>query len=307
MNSITTANIFEPKPSRVLKKQKRPVVRTPPHANINLEHEQTGLISNQIHTVSDQLLKKQRIHSLRILALLICQIRPGKDSHFTTYQIHKNTLWRAIGADPFPSHDDVETVMKDMLGSVFTTRQQNGDFIGFPYMSAAKLQHDGVCLLRLNSLVKPFLLLDAPFNYRRLHLHSIYKLRSVYSILLYMFLRRFIGRKKEQQHNVSYDDLLTALQINGTYYRKRHAEFETDVLRTSIKEINEKTELKASYKIERDTEAPLRGPVHMIQFVLNECSDKSHKLSNYRAPKINSIFFTHNKYNDVYDPLDGID
>ncbi len=278
-------------PSKADKKPQAEIKpRTAPNTHLELAPKRAGVISNKVYTIAKgntplgvpatAAIGLQIPMSYRIYALLISQIRPTKDLSFAEFTVHKNALWQAIGADPYPSLEEVERVMTNLAGGVFVVSDER-KFAVMSYMQYCKFDRTtGLCQLRFNPEVSPYLRLDEPRDYRKIHFQSVCRLWSAYSAELYMFLRRFVGRdysptptNKERTkitHEVSYSTLRMILQVDDRHYARHWSEFNHDVLRPAIADINKYTELIVKYTVKRSLKAQKRGPVHSICFSVTE-------------------------------------
>lgn len=297
-------------------KVNKKVVRIGPNNYLDTSRQVASVSNKMHHSViysgnDPTLITKQRINSLRILALLICNVRPAKDSHFATYVLHKHDLWSAIGARERPSNDEIISVMKNLVGITFTANEEDGWAV-YPAMYYAKLQNDGTCLLQIHPEVAKFLLLSAPFNYRKWYLPSIYALKSRYSILLYMFLRRFVIKGKEVLDcPVTCQDLQDAMSVDDGIYRRHFSEFERHILVPSIEEINSKTELLVTIsrierkiitdKVMRKEDTQKRTTVRAIVFVIKENKKMLKTLLKQVTPKIPPSPSITSEPQDMYD------
>ena len=125
--------------------------------------------------------------------------------------------------------------------------------------------------LRLSADLRPFLFgLHGDFS--RAHTASVFKLRTPYAILFYLHLRRYVGYTKKREHTVTVQDLLTALQVpSKSEYTRDWWRFESDILRPALREVQEKTELRATYTVERSGRTDrTHGPVTGIVFRVRE-------------------------------------
>ncbi len=125
------------------------------------------------------------------------------------------------------------------------------------YLTSESYVSNGIMHLQLDDSIHDYLInLDG--NFTILNLDIIANLKSKFSIRLYMFLKMF---ENQQFYNVELPDAFMAF---GDNIYKTKSQFNNNILKKSINEINLKSDITVSYKFEKYFAAPEK-----IRFYIN--------------------------------------
>ncbi len=125
------------------------------------------------------------------------------------------------------------------------------------YLTSESYVSNGIMHLQLDDSIHDYLInLDG--NFTILNLEIIANLKSKFSIRLYMYLKMF---ENQQFYNIELPD---AFRVFGDSNYKTKSQFNNNILKKSINEINLKSDVTASYKFEKYFAAPEK-----IRFYIN--------------------------------------
>jgi len=241
---------------------------------LNGQQGPVAVLSNDVDSISHRQEKRSLIrrpkpefdltypglNATRLLLELLFRVRAKHDNGFKELKFSIPELGRSIGLEYRMSRQQAETLLDNLSSVVFTYRGAEGT-AWVPCMAISKLDHGAdIARLKLNAELEPYLL-DLR-SYRRLH-RSVFKLRSPSAVLLYVYLRRFIGLK-QRRHRVPFAALTKVMWVDKGWHV-----FRRDNLQPAIAEINRETELKVDYSPERGGHRK-RGEVEAVIFELSE-------------------------------------
>jgi hypothetical protein len=237
-------------------------------------------MSNAVHSIGHRQEKKSLIrrpepeyrftapslNALRLLFVLLFRVRAKSDHEFEEVTLAVSELGRSIGLAYRMSREQAEMLLHE-LSSVVLTYRDEGRYVAAPFMAISALDHEaGVARLQLNSKLKPFFL--GLRSFRRLH-RSLLGLQSARAMLLYVYLRRFVGLKFQPRHRVALTDLFSTMHINRS--ETTWATFHKVYLQPAIEEITDKTETSVKYLPERCGRTDRkRGEVQAVIFEVAE-------------------------------------
>ncbi len=205
------------------------------------------------------------LNAMRIVLALLFRVRAKWDRQLAEFTTNSTDLSRALGLRYHMSRRQVVALLNEIASTVLTVRDGSKTF-WIPAMAVAWLDDEtGVISLQLNEKLKPYLLrLD---TYRELY-PPMLQLRSPRAVLLYMLLRKCVGRKAaKNEHRVTYQDLCRVIQARKMDWWK----FEPDILEPAIKDINKTTELRVRYKPVRQGRTDRkRGKVDSVMFTVRQ-------------------------------------
>lgn len=223
------------------------------------------------------------LNAMRLLLGLLFRVHAKTDHEFEEVKLSIAGLGQSIDLGYRLTHEKAEALLQELSSVVFTYRGE-GEFMAAPFMAISKIDQAGIACLKLNRELKPYLL-RLESRYRQLH-RSVLKLRSPYSMLLYVYLRRFIGLDRLRQP-VSVRDLLSAMRVDD---KMPWAAFRKDYLQPAIDEITDKTELQIKYFPERGGRLDRkRGEVATVMFEVierNQAVEADKETKSIEAPVI---------------------
>jgi hypothetical protein len=270
--------VDEARAARESRAKKRGIVIAPPPKRAR---QKIAYISNSVESIDKKptlMVDPCSLNAMRIAISMLFFVHAKTDKHFWTHKTTCYKLSQALGLKYYLTRAQAEQLLKEVAGVVLTINTDNV-FSAVPVTAIAKLDKDtGDIKLKLNPELQPYLLNLR--NYRQLH-PSILKLRTQRAVLLYQYLRRFVHLENHKKR-VPMKDLQRVMQSTAPW--KEFRRFHLDPV---LKDINEKTELQASYKVERPDGYRHRGKVEALVFkVIDRQAPKNFTLKRQsRGPK----------------------
>jgi len=182
------------------------------------------------------------IEEQRIILALISLIQP-EDEDFKDYKIPVNVLQELTGTKRKDIYTAVKEAVERLLKRTIIIETEK-DFEAFNFISYGRYRKgEGYFVISIDKHLKPYLL-KLKEKFTRIPLKYIFPLRSTYAIRLYELLKQY----ENTGFRVDYlPNLREMLGVEpGEYIRFDN--FERKVLKTAIKEINEKTDIEVSYE-----------------------------------------------------------
>lgn len=219
-------------------------------ANSDLAVGVEKIKSNSIATMHNKFVEaryKLTIEEQRIMLVLISLIQPD-DEDFKDYKIPVKVVADLIGTkhkNMYKVLDEATSRLMQRVIKIETIDDQNKKtFKKFSFISYAEYREGrGYLLISIDKHLKPYLL-KLKEKFTKVPLKYVFPLRSIYAVRLYELLKQYEGTG----FRVDYlPDLREMLGIEENEYT-RFDNFERRVLKTAIKEINEKTDLEVSYQ-----------------------------------------------------------
>jgi Initiator Replication protein len=228
----------------------------------SIQHRKTSLIRRPATDVVPAICS---LNAMRVLMHMLFHINAVRDIGFAELTSTVPALGRALGLRYPMGRRQAEDLLKEVASAILIVRKES-TFAAIPVTALAHLDHEtGITRLKLNTELEPYLL-DLKNRFRKLH-PAVLDLQSVRAVLLYIFLRRFIGLLK-RRHRVPLGDLLGAMQVRVDI---PWAEFRKGHLQPSINEINGKTEINVTCAPERGGRTDRkRGEVEAVIFEVAE-------------------------------------
>jgi hypothetical protein len=220
---------------------------------------------------SEAILAPCSVNVLKTIISLALRVNMKKDKDFWTHKTTRSELSRDIGLDYTLSIKQVRSLLWEAKGYVCEIRLPNG----WRYVSVLEKAEliDDVIWLKLDERMKQYLL-QLPDKFSKMY-PNVLKLGSWRAMLLYLCLRQPAGEGMNPKRRYSLPDLQRRLHCEGVPFK----EFRR-YLAPWLKNINQKTELKASYKAER-----MGKKVGSLMFTVRENQQKLQKLLPYFPEK----------------------
>lgn len=202
---------------------------------------------------------KTTLQQQRIMLWLISEIRP-EDRDFQVYRVTIKELAKYIGVD---SNKNVYREIAEATGGMIGRVLEIGSLKEERYLQVGLISSadykvgEGYVDLSVDPKLRPYLL-ELKANFTKAYLRDLMAMKSVYSIRLYDLLNQY---RKIGKREIEIDALKEILGLGKKY--KAYKNFKARVINSSVKEINERTDLDIDF-IERK-----RGKaVHAIDFVI---------------------------------------
>jgi hypothetical protein len=234
-----------------------------------------AVMSNSVHSIGyrrKSLIRPRElvpaicsVNAMRVVMHMLFLVNASRDPAFVELTSTVSDLARAIRVRYPLGRQQAEELLTEVASTILIVRDES-HFAAIPVTAVAQVDHEtGVVQLKLNRELEPYLL-DLRSKYRKLK-PSVLGLRSSRVMLLYIFLRRYIGLN-QPTHHVSTKDLLVAMQVRNDM---PWAEFRKDCLQPAVDDINRKTELHVEYAAERGGRTDRkRGEVAAVVFKVSE-------------------------------------
>jgi hypothetical protein len=246
-----------------------------------------AVMSNSVHSIgrrkkslirrSEPQLTAASLNAMRLMLALLFRVRAKRDYGFEEVKLSIAELGRTIGLAYRMSREMAEELLQSLNYIDFAYRSDTGFFVTAPFMGLSKLDESGTtACLQLNDKLEPYLL-DLQKNYRQLN-HSVLELQSVRSMLLYIFVRKFIGLRWVRARAL-FSELLSVMQVNE---QMAWATFHKDYLKPAVAEINLRTELRLVCLPERAGHRK-RGGVEAVKFEVTEKAEREQADPDHRT------------------------
>lgn len=181
------------------------------------------------------------VQETRLMGLMCSQIHPD-DADFQKYTVDISEFLDLLEIKDTAYYTKVKKITRSLLSRVLTIKQPDG-LLQVTWLSSAKyLDGQGVVQLCFDPEMKPYLLQlkDQFTSYR---LANVLELSSQYAYRIYEMLKQYqvAGRRI-----IEIEDLRWSLDIKSSF--KRWSDLKRYVLDIAEREINEKTDIKISWK-----------------------------------------------------------
>ena len=181
-----------------------------------------------------------------IIYMMMAQLRKD-DSVDTIYYVSVRELMDKTATKN--SYDDFKRATEQLVGRVLQIHRPNGNLLQVAMISSAEyIVGQGIIEIGLDPKIRPFFF-DLKQNFTAFQLHIALSLDSKYAKRVYELLAQYknlgafsIDVIEMKRRLFLYDDKTGAEQY------KNWADFERRILAVAQKEINEKTDLRVSYK-----------------------------------------------------------
>lgn len=120
--------------------------------------------------------------------------------------------------------------------------------------------------IEISKKVKPYFIEFAEGEYFKYEIKNTRKLKSVYAIRLYLFLKSW---RRVGKISVGYDELRTVAGVGESEY-KLFGDFHKRVIKSAYDELRDKTDLSFEYTLERERKKHPNSPVVKINFRIQD-------------------------------------
>lgn len=207
----------------------------------NITNRQVVAQSNSILGARYELTETEQ----KIILLAIAQVDSINDDEFFIYRVTIPELEKYLGVEL--KQQQLKETCRRLLQRVITIQTQSG-WRMFQWINRAEyFNGENAIEFKISDDIKPYLL-KLKGNFTKLQLENAIKFNSKYTIRFYQFLMK-LQNTTERKERYELDDLYKMLMLPKTL--RSFGNFRQKVLDPSIKEINEKSEIKASYEIGR--------------------------------------------------------
>lgn len=179
----------------------------------------------------------------RIILLMASMVEP-EDEDFKRYQIYVKDYMRIVGVERPTLYRDMVKMIDDLMRAIVAIRLSDEEILHTHWIQNQVIKIGGGCVdVTFDPELKPFLLhLKERFTTYRLE--NIIRLKSVYSIRIYELLKQYQGLGSRR---ITIEDLRKMLGIEPKEY-PLYGNFKAKVLSVAYQEINEKTDIRFSFK-----------------------------------------------------------
>jgi len=253
----------------------------------------TAVMSNSIQGIVQRQTKTVRRHveivvspcslnTLRTVMLLLFHVHASKHKTFHVFRTNVADLSRSIELDYRMTKDKAEQLLDEMSVTRFRIHKEGRTF-RIPATAISDIDDEtGAIRLELNSKLEPYLL-DLKRNYRTIN-DCAMKLHSPRSVMFYWYFRSFVGLRNPK-HRATKEALYRVAQVDPSMPWRY---FDRDVLGPVVEDIKRTTELRVTYKPERNGRTDRkRGKVDSVILNIKEKPDKSFagRIKSKLAPK----------------------
>ena len=203
-----------------------------------------------IHNDLIQARHKLSLEEIRLMDTIISFIQP-EDKDFKRYKIPVSIFQELYGTQRKDIYDVVKRAVEGLLSKPIKIESKNEKgkkvFKMFNFISYGEYEEGAGCFyIEIDRNFKPYLLELKEF-FSKIPIKYTYVLNSKYAIRLYELLKQYEGTGYRVD---KVSDLREMLGVEPYEYQ-RFPDFEKRVLKTAVKEINEKTDIEVSYTKKR--------------------------------------------------------
>ena len=196
----------------------------------------------------------------------------------------RNLRNKEIVINALQKNKSCETTYTSIIHKVTTSRHKNEQ------LKNVKLQVDGEMINMILNVKKYFV---------KMHLTIQYSLNSKYAKLLYELLKDY---EQIKTLHIDYDILIGLLNIKNHKRYIKYSYFNEEILKTTIKEINEKSDIIVSYEPIKEKPEGQRLQVTKIKFFI----DKQPESRLQELGLIQESITSHKLYNKSKSKLDKL-
>lgn len=244
------------------------------------------LEKSHLVTQANRIIEARHKHPLsareqKIILTMVSMIQPS-DEDFSTYDISIREFHEMLGLEGREKYTELKGIVEDLMSKVIEIPKEDGDWLLTHWVSVAKyVSGEGIIQLKFVPELKDYLLqLKRAFTSYRLS--NILSLRSAYSIRLYELMKKWQHLGKWE---CSVDDLKGRLGVRPkTYDRYNH--FKERVIKSSVKELNEKTDIQVEFK-----EIKKGRKVVKIEFSIKHDKEKEITIDKPKKDEFDQVLF----------------
>ena len=200
----------------------------------------------------------------KIVLTMVSMIEPS-DSDFKHYRISIREFTEMLGLEGSTKYTEIKKIAKQLMSKTIEIPLGDGDWLLANWVSSAKyLKGAGVIDLSFSPDLKPYML-QLKNQFTSYRLSNVLSLNSTYSIRLYELMKKWqhLGRWE-----CSIAELKGKLGVEEGQY-KQYGHFKSRVLKTSVDEVNDKTDLHIIYK-----EIKKGRGVNKIEFTIRHAPER---------------------------------
>lgn len=181
----------------------------------------------------------------KIILLAIAQVDSINDDEFFIYRVAVPELEKILNVEL--KQNQLKETCKRLMQRVITIDTPKG-WRMFQWINRAEyFNGENTIEFKISDDIKPYLL-KLKGNFTKMQLENAIKFNSKYTIRFYQFLMK-LQNTTERKEKYDLNNLYELLKLPKSM--RIFGNFKLRILDPSIKEINEKTEIKASYEIGR--------------------------------------------------------
>jgi plasmid replication initiation protein/DNA polymerase IIIc chi subunit len=178
----------------------------------------------------------------RVFLSVVAQVEKD-DEEFKIYKIDIDKFVEAVGLKRKDMHEELKKVSDQLTSKKFRREGEDGSFLITNYISSAEYKSgEGFVELTFDPKLKPYLL-GLKTKFTQYDIRNILALRSIFSILLFQFLKQF---EKIGERTFNLIDLKYKLNVDDKY--KNYAHFRIYVLEIAQREIKENCDIYFEYE-----------------------------------------------------------
>lgn len=198
------------------------------------------LVSKDNNLIEARQNKPLTVTEQKIILTMVSMIEP-KDEEFKDYDISVKDFLMMLNLPSGGSYNHIKKVVDELLSKVveIPSTAAAGGWVKTHWVSSAEyVNGSGTIQLRFAPKLKPYLiqLKDTFTSYR---LNNILSLKSGYSIRLYELMKKW---QRAGEWTCTLESLREKLGVGAQKY-PRYANFNARILKVSVAELNEKTDL----------------------------------------------------------------
>ena len=185
---------------------------------------------------------RYRLNSVEmdIILKMISEIK-NEDEDFKSYKFSRFEIEKKLGKTL--NKESLKKTAKNLLSKPLMIEEDRG-WVAFNWVSHFRYYSDTSEIeISFHPDLKPYLM-HLKNNFVLTDLRELLKLTSEYAKRLYMLFKQWIGMTQDKIIEVS--ELQEMFQIPKSL--KRYADFKSKLIEPSLKQINEKTDLKVTYE-----------------------------------------------------------
>ena len=200
----------------------------------------------------------------KIVLTMVSMIEPS-DSDFKHYRISIREFTEMLGLEGSTKYTEIKKIAKQLMSKTIEIPLGDGDWLLANWVSSAKyLKGEGVIDLSFSPDLKPYML-QLKNQFTSYRLSNVLSLNSTYSIRLYELMKKWqhLGRWE-----CSIAELKGKIGVEEGQY-KQYGHFKSRVLKNSVDEVNDKTDLHIIYK-----EIKKGRGVNKIEFTIRHAPER---------------------------------
>lgn len=252
--------------------------------NKNYEDGQMVFILNdEFHVTQDNKLITSKydmtVMEQKMFLIMMSTIKKDtKEIPSTIFRVSDLAVLLDVGVDVL--YRDLPKLCKKIISRTIEIKLDNGDWEMFNIISYAKYHNGkGAIQLDINKKAEPYLL-ELKELFLSYQLKNVLFLNSKYSIRIFQLAKSNIYRKT---FTIKVDELKDMLKLTQKSY-SLYSNIKLKVLDPSIKEINEKTDIKVQY-----SEVKVGRKVDSIKFTVSNSSIAISKKNDEKKLKFNNF------------------